>query len=78
MEERTRRETLVTLLTLATNDSTFLSRVRTDTESTLWWYGLALNPAEMDLVRHHLGENANLSDEEYMRQLASQMNVERW
>lgn len=78
MEERMRQEALMTVFILATNDSTFLSRVRRDTEATLWRYGLALNPAEMDLVRRHLADGADLDDEQFMRRLSEQMNVMRW
>lgn len=76
--ETKRYEALMAVLTLATNDREFLRKMRNETETTLWQYGLVLSPAEMDLVKSHLREGSNLGDQEFLRQVSQQVRAMRW
>jgi hypothetical protein len=61
------------LAILSINDVQFLSAVRTDLESTLWRYGFALSPEEMDEARQYLTDGATLSDEAIIQGLREQI-----
>jgi hypothetical protein len=74
-----RAEVIRALLTLATNDPEFLRDVRYAPASTLSRYGLTLREAEMDGVFSYLTQNAGLSDEELVRDMAQFLTVDfRW
>ena len=86
-EEIRRDKALEALAILSTGDFTlleedlvhpdhFLKGMRTDVESTLWDYGFALSPQEMQDVRAFLEETASLSDEELIGRIKSRKK--RW
>ncbi len=86
-EEIRRDKALEALAILSTGDFTrleedlvhpdhFLKGMRTDVESTLWDYGFALSPQEMQDVRAFLEETASLSDEEFVGRIKSRKK--RW
>jgi len=73
-EEFRRDRALEALAILSINDSYFLSSLRDNLESTLWDYGFALSPDEMQAVRHYLTDHAQQSDQEIIDLL---MTLER-
>lgn len=68
-EEFRREEALMALATLATYDPQFLNGVRADLDSTLWRYGFALSPQEMQEARDFLTNTTDLSDEDFIAAL---------
>jgi hypothetical protein len=86
-EEIKRDKALESLAILSTGDFTlleedlvhpehFLKGMRTDVESTLWYYGFALSSQEMQDVKAFLEETASLSDEEFVGRIKSRKK--RW
>jgi len=72
-----RAEVIQALLILATNDPDFRRDVKYAPASTLSRYGLVLRDEEMDGVFGYLLRNADLSDEEILRDLESFLTQER-
>lgn len=56
---------------LSLHEDQFLSDLRDDPESTLWNYGFALSPQEMETIRGAFGvaRDRGLSDEDILRLL---------
>ncbi len=62
----------------AYNDQ-FLRGIRTALEPTLWDYGFALSPKEVEDVKDFIEKTASLSNEEFVRNLREALNLEgRW
>lgn len=57
----------------------FLSGLRNDPESTLWSYGFALSPQEMESIRQFFGDaqDRGLSDEDILEVIRDADQVER-
>ena len=79
-EEIRRDKALEALAILSTGDFTrleedlvhtehFLNGMRTDVEPTLWDYGFALSPKEVEDVKDFIENTASLSDEEFVRHI---------
>jgi hypothetical protein len=49
----------------------FLSEARNNLEFTLWRYGFALSPREMEEARNYLAAHAGQTDEEILQSLQS-------
>ena len=74
-----RAEVIKALLILATNDPEFLREARSAPATTLSRYGLTLRNEEMDGVVSYLIRNADVSDEEIVGNLESEMVARsRW
>jgi hypothetical protein len=74
-----RAEVIKALLILATNDPEFLREARFAPATTLSRYGLTLRNEEMDGVVSYLIRNADVSDEEIVGNLESEMVARsRW
>lgn len=73
-----RNEAGEALATLSMHDPYFLTGIRTDLESTLWRYGFALSPREMQTARDYLTENTELSDEEFIQNVRVLEAFRRW
>jgi len=63
-EEFRRDRALEALAILSINDPYFLSSLRDNPESTLWDYGFALSPDEMQAVRQYLTDHDQESDQQ--------------
>jgi len=79
-EEIRRDKALEALAILSTGDFTrleedlvhpehFLKGMRTDVEPTLWDYGFALSPKEVEDVKDFFENTASLRDEEFVRHI---------
>ena len=79
-EEIKRDKALEALAILSTGDFTlleedlvhpehFLKGMTTDVEPTLWDYGFALSPKEVEDVKDFIENTASLSDEEFVRHI---------
>jgi hypothetical protein len=68
-EEVRRDRALEALAILSINDEYFLGSLRDNLESTLWDYGFALSPTEMQAVRKYLGDHAGDSDQDIINLL---------
>jgi hypothetical protein len=77
-QEFRRDKALEALAILSIYEPGFLGGIRDDLESTLWRYGFALSPQEMREARYYLTENAELSDDEIIQRLESQVPGPRW
>jgi hypothetical protein len=66
-----REEALTALAELSIAHPPFLSGLRGNLEFTLWRYGFALSPREMQEARNYLAAYAELSDEEILENLRS-------
>ena len=64
---------------LSLHEERFLVGLREDPESTLWNYGFALSPREMELIRQTFGtpQEPGMSDEEIRRSLEEGEHLER-
>jgi hypothetical protein len=68
-DEFERNEAAMALAILSIYEDEFLHNLRTNLESTLWRYGFALSPREMEIVRDTFGEHSDLSDEDFIEVL---------
>jgi hypothetical protein len=66
-----REEALMALAELSIGYPQFLSDLRDNLESTLWRYGFALSPQEMQEARNFLAAHAELSDDDLLQRLRS-------
>jgi hypothetical protein len=66
-----REEALMALAELSIGYPQFLSDLRDNLESTLWRYGFALSPQEMQKARYFLAQQEELSDEDLLERLSS-------
>jgi hypothetical protein len=72
-----RERALEALAILSINDEYFLGSLRDNLESTLWDYGFALSPDEMQAVRKYLGDHAQESDQQIINLLET-LERRRW
>ena len=72
-----RDRVLEALAILSINDDYFLTHIRDNLEPTLWDYGFALSPDEMEEVRKYLGDHAHKSDKEIINLLET-LERRRW
>jgi hypothetical protein len=63
-EEFRREEALMAVAFTSMRDPRFLSEARTDLEHTLWRYGFALSPHEMEAVRRYFGAKGDDVDDQ--------------
>ena len=80
-EEFRRDRALEALAILSIYDNYFLSSLRDNLESTLWDYGFALSPDEMQAVRERLTEHAGESDQQiidFLTNLETNLERRRW
>ena len=83
--EEFRRDTALEALALLSIDEghlsayndRFLRGIRTALEPTLWDYGFALSPQEVEDVKDFIEKTRSLSDEEFVRQLKRVLTLER-
>jgi hypothetical protein len=75
MEGNVRLEALWGLTALAIHDREFRSEALRNLESTLWRYGFALSPQEVDRVRQFQENVANMKDEDLVRELERQYEI---
>jgi hypothetical protein len=68
-----RDEALMAVATLSINDPQFLNDLRTNLEATLWRYGFALSPQEMQETRNYFETNTGLSDQAIIDNLGEQV-----
>jgi hypothetical protein len=66
-----REEALMALAELSIGYPQFLSDLRDNLEATLWRYGFALSPEEMQAARYFLAGHAELSDDDLLQRLRS-------
>jgi hypothetical protein len=76
-EEFRRDRALEALAILSINDDYFLGSLRDNLGATLWDYGFALSPDEMEEVRKYLGDHAHKSDKEIINLLET-LERRRW
>lgn len=64
---------------LSLHEDRFLSGLREDPETTLWNYGFALSPREMELVRETFAaaQDRGLSDEDIVERIREADQLER-
>ena len=63
-EEFRRASAMEALCVLSIHDRNFLPGLRDNLEATLWSYGFALSPREMEDARKYLTDKAPLSDDQ--------------
>jgi hypothetical protein len=66
-----REEALMALAELSIGNPPFLSELRNNLEFTLWRFGFALSPREMQEARNYLAAHAGQTDEEVLERLRS-------
>lgn len=66
-----REEALMALAELSIGYPPFLRDLRNNLEFTLWRYGFALSPREMQEARNYLAAHAGQTDEEVLQTLRS-------
>jgi hypothetical protein len=76
-EEFRRLEALMAVAFVSIRDPQFLSGARNNLESTLWLYGFALSPHEMEEVREYFGVRDGLSDREIIDALEGEFDPTR-
>jgi hypothetical protein len=75
-QEFSRDEAFDALAYVSICDDQFL-RARTALESTLWDYGFALSPREMQDVKTFIEEYAHLSDEDFVQYIKQLLDERR-
>jgi hypothetical protein len=80
-QEFRREEALMVVAIASIHDPEFLSGARTDLESTLWRYGFALSPQEMEEVRGYFEAKKDCLDQAIIDDLEAQLGPaqgKRW
>ena len=72
-EKFRREEALMAVAHVSIREPRFLQGARTNLEHTLWRYGFALSPGEMQAVKEYFAANYSLEDQKIIDDLREQL-----